>query len=57
MTVLGLGESIGRYLAGQGDRIETEETHGKVVHRVFIGEQVFVVTCQEAVPDKREPAV
>ncbi len=55
MTTLALGEEIGRFLAGQADQVETDQTHDKVIHRVTIGKQVFVITCEEGVPDKREP--
>ena len=57
MTTLALGEQLGTFLAGQADRLETEKAHNKVIHRVFIGKQVFVVTCEESAPDTREPAV
>jgi hypothetical protein len=57
MTTLALGEQLGRFLAGQVDRVETEQAHERVIHRVMIGKQVFVVTCEESAPDTREPAV
>jgi hypothetical protein len=57
MTTLALGERLGRFLAGEADRVETEESHSRVTHRVMIGKQVFIVTCEESEPDTREPAV
>jgi hypothetical protein len=58
MTTLALGEQIGRFLAdSQADQVETEQSHERVVHRVTIGKQVFVVTCEESAPEKSEPAV
>lgn len=57
MTALALGERLGRFLAGHADRIETESSHVKVIHRVIIGKQLFLVTCEECAPDKVEPAV
>ena len=57
MTTLALGDEVGRFLAGQAERVETERRHERVIHRVIIGKQVFVVTCEEDTPDKSEPAV
>lgn len=57
MTTLALGEEIGAFLAQRADRVETEETHRRVTHKVTIGKQVFVVTCEESAADKVEPAV
>jgi len=57
MTTLALGEEVGRFLAGQSDRVETDQSHDKVIHRVMIGKQVFVVTCEESAPDTSEPSV
>lgn len=55
MAVLALAERIGRGRRRNLD--ETRREHQKVVYRVKIGKQVFIVTCQEAVPDKEEPAL
>ena len=57
MTTLALGEEIGRFLGEVADNVETEQHHDRVIHRVSVGKQVFVVTCEESAPDKREPAV
>jgi hypothetical protein len=57
MTTLALGEEIRDFLASLADRVDTDERHGLVIHRVTVGKQVFVVTCQESTPDKVEPAV
>ena len=57
MTTLALAEKIGRLVAEIGDRVETKTEHHKVVHLVTVGKQVFVVTCEESAPEKREPAV
>ena len=57
MTTLALGEAVGKFLSGQSDRVETDAAHQKVVHRVTIGKQQFLVTCEELAHDKSEPAV
>lgn len=58
MTTLALAEQIGRMLAESVDNLETaERSHGRVVLRVAVGRQVFIVTCEESTPDKRAPAV
>jgi hypothetical protein len=57
MTALALGEEIGEFLSSRADRVDTDETHERVIHRVMVGKQVFIVTCQESTPDKTEPAV
>ena len=57
MTTLALGEQIGRFLAGHADAVETERKHEKVTHRVRIGKQVFLVSCEETAPDRPDPEV
>ena len=57
MTTLALGEQLGTFLSQIADHIETDANHERVIHRVTIRKQVFVVTCEESTPDKPEPAV
>ncbi len=57
MTNLALAEKIRGLLLAEADRVDTEPHNQRVIHRVTIGRQVFVVTCEESVPDKSEPAV
>jgi len=57
MTNLALAELIREFLVAKVGRVDTEQHNQRVLHRVTIGKQVFVVTCEESVPDKSEPAV
>ncbi len=58
MTTLALAEQISRTVAETADAVEeVERSHDRVVYRVTVGRQVFMVTCEESAPDKRAPAV
>jgi hypothetical protein len=57
MTNLALAEKIRKILVAQADHVDTEQHNQRVIHRVTIRKQVFIVTCEESVPDKWEPAV
>jgi len=57
MTNLALAELIREFLVAKAGHVDTEQHNQRVLHRVTIGKQVFVVTCEESVPDKSEPAV
>jgi hypothetical protein len=58
MTTLALAEQISRTVAETADTVEEVEcSHDRVVYRVTVGRQVFIVTCEESAPDKRAPTV
>ncbi|MCZ2075850.1 MAG: hypothetical protein LC130_12730 [Bryobacterales bacterium] len=58
MTTLALAEQISRTVAETADTVEeVERSHDRVVYRVTVGRQVFIVTCEESAPDKRAPTV
>ena len=57
MTTLALSEKLIEVLEQNGDKVETERHNSKVTCLVTVGHQVFIITCEESVPDKSQPAV
>ena len=56
MTLLAFAEQLRGAIPADAVE-ESERRHGRVVYRVLVGRQAFLVTCEEAEPDRDEPAI